>query len=91
MKYKTTRKAAVIVVTGLFALCAYHADNYELKNCKVINVSSDVVSAMDQTGNVWEFVEDGYKTGDIVNLKMNGKGTSFVEDDEIRTVEKVEA
>ncbi len=84
------RKLAVIFAAGMLLLGTMNAGNYERKGCKVVDVSGDLVTVEDVTGNLWEFTEEGYNLGDRVSLKMNGKGTDFIEDDVILSVEKVE-
>ncbi len=81
--------AAVSIVLAL-GFAFINADTYELKDCRVVGVSGSVATVDDGCGNMWEVENDGYIRGDFVNLKMNGKGTDFIEDDVILSVEKVE-
>ena len=59
------------------------AGRYTLKQCEVVDVRGEVVTVEDLCGNLWAVEADGFRVGDSVELKMNGKGTDFIEDDEV--------
>ena len=75
--------AIITVVLG----GGYHEHNYIRPNCEVTQVCDGIVSAIDETGEVWDFKASGYKVGDIIDLKMYDNNTSaYIYDDIVKGI-----
>lgn len=76
----------VIAVIAILASVCYVSAYYTRPNCKVIEVSGEVITVEDRGGNIWEFYGEGYCVGDKVNLKMYTNCTEEIADDKIVSV-----
>ena len=77
--------SAIAVIAILVSVCYVNA-YYTRPNCKVIEVSGEVITVEDRGGNIWEFYGEGYCVGDRVNLKMYTNCTAEFTDDEVISV-----
>ena len=66
-----------------------HGNIYEKRgNVVDIDFGNDIVIALDEDGNLWEFYrEPGWQIGDPVNLVLNDNNTANITDDIIENVE----
>ena len=69
-----------------FGLTAYIEDTYTLKDCEIVEVEGDVITAEDFRGRLWAFYGDGYEVGDTIDLVMSGAITPFESDDRVERV-----
>lgn len=76
----------VAFLIGAFCLTVYIEDTYTLKNCEIVEVAGDVITAEDFRGRLWDFYGDGYEVGDTVDLVMSGDATPFESDDRVERV-----
>ena len=76
----------IVFLIGAFCLTAYIEDTYTLKNCEIVEVAGDVITAEDFRGRLWDFYGDGYEVGDTVDLVMSGDATPFESDDRVERV-----
>lgn len=77
---------SVIAVIVILAGVGYVNTHYTRPNCRVMEVSGEVITVEDKGGNIWEFYGEGYRVGDRVNLKMYTNCTADFTDDEIISV-----
>ena len=64
--------------------------NYYHKTMEVVKIENDIVVLEDVHGNLWEIEADELKVGDRVECKVNSYGTSFIEDDVIVDLHKLD-
>lgn len=74
---------AVLIIGGVITT-GYCEQHYTRKDCKVVRITGNVVTVMDQCGYIWQFEDEGYAIGDVVDLKMfSGATVGNIADDEI--------
>lgn len=78
--------ASVIAVIAILMCVGYVNTHYTRPNCRVMEVSGEVITVEDKGGNTWEFYGEGYRVGDRVTLKMYTNCTAEFTDDEIISV-----
>lgn len=71
---------------GAFCLTVYIEDTYTLKNCEIVAVEGDLITAKDFRGRLWDFYGEGYQEGEKVSLVMSGAVTPFESDDKVEKV-----
>lgn len=64
--------------------------NYYHKTMEVMAIKNDIIVLEDVHGNMWEVKADELKVGDRVECKVNSYGTSFIEDDAIVDLHKLD-
>jgi hypothetical protein len=64
--------------------------NYYHKTMEVMAIEDDSVILEDVHGNMWEVMADELEIGDRVECKLNSYGTSFIEDDAIVDLHKLD-
>ena len=87
----TSNNKAVVKLICIFAaiVIMLTADTvfgtrYTREGCKVVNVIGNDVYVVDTCGNRWSFEGNGYKVGQLVDLRMDNAGTdSTIEDDKV--------
>lgn len=73
----------VLLVGGILG-CNYYEHHYTRDNCEVVRIENNIVTVEDKCGFYWQFEDEGYSKGDIVDLKMFDSCTnSNIKDDEI--------
>lgn len=85
-----------VVARGIIIICfvilpgiAGWFDTHYTINCEIDNVDGEVITVIDQTGNLWDFCGDGFHKGDRVKVTFfNNTTDSTRYDDEIIKVEK---
>lgn len=77
---------SVIAVIAILAGVGYVNTHYTRPNCRVMEVSGEIITVEDKGGNIWEFYGEGYRVGDRVNLRMYTNYTADFTDDEIISV-----
>lgn len=82
MKKITVIFAAVAVIASVMS----HAQTYVRKDCEVVSTRNGIVAVEDTCGYTWLFAGDGYKVGDVVNVKMVTHGTDDPKDDSVVAV-----
>lgn len=73
---------------GLFLVIAI-LTTFSPAEMSVIDTAENLVSVVDNNGNIWKFEDEGFSVGDNVMVIMNNKGTDTIYDDEIVAVKKV--
>lgn len=85
-----------VITCGIIIICfiilpgiAGWFDTHYTMNCEVDNVDGEVITVIDQTGNLWDFCGDDFHRGDRVKVTFfNNTTDSTRYDDEIIKVEK---
>lgn len=76
-----------IAILGMMVGMGYFEHNYTRPNCEITQIHDGVITAIDETGETWDFIAKGYKVGDYVDLKMHDNYTSaYVGDDIVKGV-----
>ena len=96
MKRRTKRKIrnAIIgtaIFTGAFLMIGrigYYETHYE-QNGKIRNVTENLITVEDTTGNLWEFYGEGSTEGEELKITCFDGGTVDLTDDQIVEVEKI--
>ena len=82
---------AIIISLLLGAIFVADAKtNIYNKTMKVIAIENEIVVLEDDNNNIWEVEADEFEVGDKVDCKMNSYGTSFIEDDAIVDLHKLD-
>lgn len=87
--YKSFLAAPVLIMVGMVIAAAAFSGRIETDRvyplaATVTEVTDDVVTVTDYSGNTWEFAgADGWSVGDVCAMVMDGKGTESITDDEI--------
>lgn len=66
----------------------YYETHYE-QNGKIRNVTENLITVEDTTGNLWEFYGEGYTEGEELKITFFDGGTLDLEDDQIVATEKI--
>lgn len=78
-----------LLAIGCVASVGYYEQHYTRKDCEVVRITNNVVTVEDQCGYSWQFEDEGYAIGDVVDLKMfSGATASNIADDKIVKVVK---
>lgn len=84
--YKVIKGLVIVVlILGVFRIMV-KVDRTYTRQATVVSVENNVIMFEDTTGNVWEWVDKGYKynVGDQVRMMMDNNSTiDVIEDDEI--------
>ena len=83
------KKIIIFLLLGVIFLADVKT-NYYHKTMEVMTVENDIVVLEDVHGNLWEVKADELKVGDRVECKLNSYGTSFIEDDVIVDLHKLD-
>ena len=76
-----------ILVVGALCGANYYEHNYTRENCQVIQTGDGIVTVEDSCGLTWDFKGNGFRVGDIVDLKMHDSNTSaYAYDDVVKSV-----
>lgn len=89
MKKIIAKILLVVLFVGMYAGCMWYETHYTLKNCKVIEASTEGVLIQDEMGENWFWESADFQIGDKVTMKLfdnHTSGNPF--DDEILKVEK---
>ena len=86
IKELTVGILVVAMFCGVFALGFETSDRYTLKNCEVVEIENDVITAVDCDGLLWSFYGEDFQEGDRVDLVMKGANTKTLNDDVILKV-----
>lgn len=88
-------KAFKILIIGLiataiiwFIFCIFYLTFRRTIDAEIVNITNDIITIKDSTGNFWEINNDSYMVGDKVILTISDKGTDFLTDDEIIKIKK---
>lgn len=81
-----------VVISLLFGLVFFidAKTNFYTKTMEVIEIEDENVILEDVHGNMWEVEADELEVGDRVECKLNSYGTSFIEDDAIVDLHKLD-
>lgn len=76
-----------VLVIGALCIVSHYEHNYTKKGCRVIQVNDGYVTAEDRCGLAWDFKGNGFKVGDMVDLKMYDNRTgNYIVDDVVKDV-----
>ena len=76
-----------ILIIGAFYGVSYYEHNYTRHNCEVIAATEYGAIFEDECGFTWMVEGEGYKVGQIADIKMYDNLThSYIDDDEIKKV-----
>ena len=82
-------KALLVTATFSLALCfCSKVETTYNREATVTNVSNEIVTVIDESGNEWNFVGNNFSTGDKVKLVMDNNHTNTIKDDVIKNVIK---
>ena len=88
MKKKIISFISLFIVIVCFCFCSY-AETHYTRKATVVNVNCGLVTVEDESGNLWDFEQDGFNVGDKVKLTMDTNHTdSNIFDDKIVNITK---
>ena len=80
-----------MLLVGMFCGASYYEHNYTREDCVVIEASPTGAIFEDKCGFTWYVECEGYKVGDVADLKMYDNCTvSYIDDDEVKDLVRVE-
>ena len=81
----------IMLLVGMFCGASYYEHNYTRHYCVVVESNPTGAIFEDKCGFTWYVECEGYKVGDVADLKMYDNCTaSRVDDDEIKGLVRVE-
>lgn len=84
---KEVKAIGVIALLVLLGLMIGWLQTYSIKG-EVIAVRGDLVTVKDKAGYEWKVFAEDVEVGEEVVLKMNDKGTTSRQDDEVKKLTK---
>ncbi len=72
----------VLVIITVLGVLGYYEHHYT-RECVVVSVDQEIVTAEDKQGNLWDFIGTDYQENERVTLTMFDNYTGTMYDDEI--------
>lgn len=80
----------VMLLVCLFCVASWYECNYTREDCVVVEASPTGAIFEDKCGFTWYVECEGYKVGDVADLKMyNNHTDNCIDDDEVKDLVRV--
>jgi len=89
---KTVLTIAIISLVALILIVRYQTYNLYTQECTVVTNMCGWYIVEDKSGNLWEFgdKENFYKIGEKVLVTFDNMDNTYLYDDEIKKIEKID-
>lgn len=84
MKIIITVAAVVLAVLGIGRI-GYHETHYT-QDAQIKAVNGETITIETENGHLWDFIGEGWQTGEKIKVTFLDCGTSKIEDDQIEQI-----